>query len=213
MHRVVFLVFCALTLALQSYAANEHGTSKGSSRTFENQSAPVQKDQPYWRSKFEAQRTEVVNAKSRLKDAKATLSTTSYHYGRRSRARTPRQQVNRPSPSAGSVQLAQQAVNAARTNLDSTKKSYLRLFDQARQEGALPGWYREYESELEELFEVEEGEDINAQIDAAEEEEEASEGDEPPQKSTRPSSSYGSSSSNSRSSAGSEDDDEEDEDE
>ena len=121
----------------------------------------------YWRKAFTEKRSALVDAREQLENAK-----------------TVQNKQRRDDYPLGNAKIAiDKAVTDARVSLESAKESYLQLFEQARKQGALPGWYRDFEDELPTLLEVEE---INAEeqfpeeVNEIENEETASEEKEAP---------------------------------
>lgn len=141
------MIFLLVTVAFQSHAGSPNTT------TFEKRTgaatqtkSPDKNSEAYWRSRFEAQRSEVISAKGRVEDAKAQIASIRSAYPssqpyQRSKARPDK----RP-------------LYAAKARLKEAQQAYLQLFDEARSGGALPGWYRKYEDELPKLLEMPEDE-------------------------------------------------------
>lgn len=121
----------------------------------------------YWRKTFSAQRAEVVNAKEQLDAAKAVQ----------------REQRRRDYPGGKAKVAIDRAVIEKRKLFEVTLGEYLRLFEDARKQGAEPGWYRDFEDELPTLIgetEIDtEGQFPDEAQFPEETKEDASEGEEP----------------------------------
>lgn len=97
-------------------------------------------DREYWRKEFTAKRAALVAAQEEFQAAKLAQ----------------RKQRRRDYPQGKREMAIDQAVKDTRQQVETAKTEYLQVFDRARQAGAEPGWYRDFEDELPTLIREEE---------------------------------------------------------
>lgn len=97
-------------------------------------------DREHWRKEFTAKRAVLVAAQEEFQAAKLAQ----------------RKQRRRDYPQGKREMAIDQAVKDTRQQVEAAKTEYLQVFDRARQAGAEPGWYRDFEDELPTLIREEE---------------------------------------------------------
>jgi DNA repair exonuclease SbcCD ATPase subunit len=119
-------------------SASPKPSPRPTARPSEPPFVPTASREPYWRGRAASARAAITSAEARIKDLEQRLSAL-----RNDLSPTGVQDPNRLQTQQAEMQKVTEELTAAQRELDRARQALSDLEEEARREGALPGWLRE----------------------------------------------------------------------